>query len=248
MSECYKVTIDGNVYELAAGENLLQALLSMGCLIRHSCLAGACESCALYDVTKAQKVLACQHSVQEPLVLTSHMPVRYDVPCQICAIEDMNSLWCLVTVMTPMHFELGAEVVWQLGLQTGRSFCCSVEAGMVTFVIPKPIEHDLATLKLANTLSRSKLDSSTDCVVLASVNMGTVAQRFITALQAQDFPVAAPVIPLDLANPLVGYELKRFAQAFILSDLPIALTDIEHWLAQGKVRLSQPIYLTMSSE
>lgn len=251
-SEHHKVTLDGDVYELAEGANLLQALLSSGRLIRHSCLAGACESCALYHVADGQKVLSCQHEIDGELVLTSHMPIHYNVPCQVCSIEEISLQWCIVKVMVPMHLELGVAVEWQLGERTGHAFCCSVEDGMTGFVMPKALlmerEQDLASLKLANTLSRSKLDLSADSVVLASTEMAVIAQQFIAALQTQGVAVASSTIPLDLTTPLVGYELKRFDQAFILSDLPIALTEFEQWLMQSKVRLSQPIYLTMSFE
>src|SRR6478735_10596627 len=99
MADKVKVTIEGKVYEVAAGSNVLQAVLDAGQVIPHFCYheaLGAVGSCRL---------CACQ------IAPAADKPARLEMSCMVRAAEGM-----VVTVNEPYASNFRRQVIEDLML------------------------------------------------------------------------------------------------------------------------------------
>ncbi|MBM6549948.1 2Fe-2S iron-sulfur cluster-binding protein [Marinomonas ostreistagni] len=242
------ITLDEQRYTLDAQENLLQGLLKRGAMINHSCLAGVCRSCRLYDAKTQAPLLSCQTQVSDPLTLVSQPERRYDLAVDHYHVAPLSDKWQWIDATTPFSLELAQPVLWQCGARQGRAFQCAANHESVQFALPSDIDLTRTTLKLADTRARFSLDPSAQAIVICDDVCLTIAQAFQESLAELGIAATDQVYALHAEQPYAALNFKRFDYAFIISSTAVSLTSIEQWLQNNRVRVEQPTYLTFADQ
>ena len=242
------IELDGHSYSLQPQENLLQGLLQRGAWIRHSCLAGVCRSCRLYEARTQTPMLSCQTQVNAPLTLISQPTLQYEFELQAYEVVWLSDQWQRVDAALPFSLELGQPVLWQFGPRQGRAFQCSASHDRVSFMLPANIDLAKKTLKLADTKARFELDLAATGVVLCDLASQVVAEVFQESLEAMNMAATTQVYLLDDEQAHTELTFKRVDYAFVISNNAVNLERLEGWLDGNRLRVEQPIYLTFSDQ
>ena len=242
------IELDGKVFELRPQENLLQGLLQRGAWVRHSCLAGVCRSCRLYDAATQTPLLSCQTQVDQALELVSQPRLQFDIELRDYQLTTLSNQWQRIDASLPFSLELGQPVLWQFGARQGRAFQCSASHEQVSFTLPANLDLNQKTLMLADTRARSELDPSASAVVLCDQASQVVAELFLSNLARLGMAATSSVYRLDQAPTHTELKFKRFEYAFIISRDAVNLNHVEQWLETNRLRVEQPTYLTFSDQ
>ncbi len=243
MSKVCAVTLDGTTYEIESGENLLAGLTSNGVIVPHSCLAGACRSCCLYEATTTTPLLACQQRVTEDLSLMTQAHHVYDVVLEHVTVSELTQRWAVVTGHTKMALPLGADIRWQCGGQEGRSTCCSPDGTTLDFYFPTHLCNQIDTLKLVNKPQRALLDPNATFLLLYGAKNEPMARHFAEALTASNLGTKIELALIDLSKSDASLSFKRFDMAVVMADESISLHALETWLTNSRCRVNEFTYL-----
>lgn len=248
MTDTVSVQLDDQAYALDANENLLQGLLSRGAMVNHSCLAGVCRSCRLYDADTQAPLLSCQTQVSSPLCLISKPERQYDIEINQFTIQKIDVDWQWVDASVPFSLELGQPVLWQCGRRQGRAFQCAASHESVRFALPADIDLTQTRLMLADTRARFDLDLSATGIVVCDKSVLPVADVFQHSLAQRNMAASEQVFLFGAEHSYAALNFKRVDYAFILSNTAVNLATFEQWLQFNRVRVAQPIYLTFADQ
>jgi len=103
------VKLDGNVFDVDDGDNLLSSLLSQGADVRYGCRAGACGACRLYDLNNCESLLSCQTSISSSMALSTQTPATSAV-FSILALNPLDESNVEITLLGPSDDSFGDRV------------------------------------------------------------------------------------------------------------------------------------------
>lgn len=244
--KCCTVSLDGHVYQVPTGQNLLALLLQQGALIPHSCLAGACGSCKLYQ-TDGTSILACQTTIDQPLQLLSKPVERFTLALESYQVEQLSDQWCKVQAHCPLSLPLGAVFRWQLAGEVGRSVSCSISGELLTFYFPTRLIDHLSDVRIEQGAQRAQLDISASHLILYSADNQVLAEDFQRVMIQAGFEqnCLATTIALDSKPAVLSFQ--RFDKALVLNDQPASLEALEQWLTACRCRVAEFTFMTHSN-
>ena len=240
------ISLDGHSYRVPSGENLLASLLQLGVIIPHSCLAGACGSCRLYQV-HGQPLLACQTTVNQPLELLTKPAERFIVALATYQVEQLSDRWCKVQAHCPLSLPLGAVFRWQLKDEVGRSVSCSITGDLLTFYFPTRLIDQLSEVRIEQGAQRAQLDISASHLILYSADNQVLAENFSRVMQDAGFEQNCPIVPIELNSTPSTLSFQRFDKALVLNDQPASLEALEQWLTSSRCRVAEFTFMTHSN-
>ncbi|SBS31972.1 hypothetical protein MAQ5080_02124 [Marinomonas aquimarina] len=246
MSETCSVSLDGQIYPVSLGDNLLSALLRQGALVPHSCLAGACGSCKLYQ-PQGEALLACQQSVQHSLTLLSKPAERFTIALDRYEVTPLSDQWCKVAAHCSLSLPLGAVFRWQLDEQIGRSVSCSTTGDLLTFYFPTRFVEQLAEVRIEQGAQRAQLDISASHLLLYSAHNQVLAQDFQALMRQAGFEQSIVTCVIDMSSKPTALSFQRFDKALVLNDQPAALDELEQWLSDSRCRVAEFTFMTHSN-
>lgn len=247
MSEMFTVTLDGTSYVIPANSNLLQSLLKQGEIVPHSCLAGVCESCAVYDAKTHHKKLACQTHVSENLALTRMAPEIFTIQANSISIECYSESHVLVTCEANASLLPGETVLWKIGEETGSSVSLDSSDRSIRLPLPSRLVDDTASLHLAKKQSRSQVDPAQKTVVVCDVHQEHIARILIQSLQESSYHVMAKPLISDFVSEISGQLFQRYDLAYVLCSQSVSKSSLEQLFSRSKMRVEQYQYLLITN-
>lgn len=247
MSEMFTVTLDDASYSIPANANLLQSLLKQGEIVAHSCLAGVCESCAVFDAKTHQKKLACQTTVSENLALTRTAPEIFTIQANPISIESYSESHVLVTCEANASLLPGETVLWKIGEETGSSVSLDRSDRSIRLPLPSRLTDDSESLYLAKKQSRTQVDPAQKAVVVCDVNQEHVAQILIQSLQESSYHVMAKPLVSDFVSEISDQSFQRYDLAYILCSQSVSRSSLEQLFRRSKMRVEQYQYLLITN-
>lgn len=245
MKDC-SVSLDGQVYHVPSGQNLLAHLLQQGAIVPHSCLAGACGSCKLYQANGAP-ILACQTTVDQPLELLSKPIQRFTVALGPYQVESLSDHWSKVQAQCALSLPLGAVFRWQLDGEVGRSVSCSITGDLLTFYFPTRLIDYLANVRIEQGVQRAQLDISATHLILYSADNQVLAEDFSRVMQGAGFEQNCLSTPIEFNSKPAALSFQRFDKALVLNDQPASLEELEQWLSSCRCRVAEFTFMTHSN-
>lgn len=244
MTNC-SVSLDGRVYDVPSGQNLLAFLLQHGALIPHSCLAGACGSCKLYQAN-GTPILACQTTVNQSLELLTKPVERFTVALLSYQVEILSDQWCKVQAHCPLSLPLGAVFRWQLNDEVGRSVSCST-GDLLTFYFPTRLMDQLSEVRIEQGAQRAQLDISASHLILYSVGNQVLAEDLCHVMQNAGFEQNSLIAAIEFNSTTPALSFQRFDKALVLNDQPASLEKLEQWLSDSRCRVAEFTFMTHSN-
>lgn len=115
-SQGLTVKLDGNVFDVNGGDNLLSSLLSQGADVRYGCRAGACGACRLYDLNNCESLLSCQTSISSNMALSTQTPAASAV-FSVLALNSLDESNVEITLLGPSDDSFGDRVFLSVFLE-----------------------------------------------------------------------------------------------------------------------------------
>ncbi|MFD1383987.1 2Fe-2S iron-sulfur cluster-binding protein [Rhodanobacter aciditrophus] len=246
MSEIYTVTLDGSSYLLPAGSNLLQGLLGKGAIVPHSCLAGACESCALFDLHSQEKRLTCQTSVDQNLALTRYGQNAFPIATRITDVTVEADDFAIVTCHANTALLPCDAINWRIGDETGMSVSLTSSDEAVRLLLPIRLEADFGTLELGKKQQRTHIDPALKSVIICEGHLVPLGDELIKSLMALSHRVYGQPLVTDFEGAIPDQVFQRYDVAYVLIDRSVSMESLEKVFSLSKMRVEQYQYLLLT--
>lgn len=246
MSQMFTVILDGASYLIPSGSNLLEGLLSKGAIVPHSCLSGACESCALFDLNSQEKCLSCQLPVDQNLTLVRYKPASFPIATMVEAVTPVTEFFSVVTCHANTSLLPSEAVHWRVAEEVGFSVSLDSSDMAVRLVLPSRLTERLDTLVLAKKQHRAQADPTQKSVVICEPHLQSIAVELIESLVGNDSNVLGQPLLSDFESVIRDQKFQRYDLAYILSDRSVSIDSLEHVLSRSMMRVELYQYLLLT--